>query len=1225
MDLVNRPWKRLPLVAIPVVIIAVGLIGLIPSGTEVISQETGTEKLRLRAAGDSEAVFVAYPCPPGNAEAYAARLEQIYSNHPGVRVVADQRASQVLVIAPAEIQAGIQQQVAAGTPPPRPTPAAMPTPQPVLSAAGWTTMPGKQDVRLWNRSGQQLEAALVRTFGQRLAPIAGPTPAMSAYALKLAGGESLAMAVDRQGNWVRVEGSPAAVASAAQLIHVVDHPGRSAEDEVELCSLNRARRGDISTVLAAFQANQEPPAAMPPQGPAAVGNESQPVLQPEPPQPPALEQPSQEPTTTQVVPLRGGIAGAEPASEQEGLLGPVQIEILEGLDVLVIRGHKRDVERVRKVIEQIEQLSAETKPVIRILPLSHVDSAALATLLQQVYAEVFTARLGALSITALGKPNAILLIGREETVLTAVDLAKRLDQPVAPSTQFRVFRLKSIPAETAAENVDAFFAQQQQQQQQSAGQTGSLAPRVQVVADFRSNSLIVRGSPRELTEVAAMLERIDQAENDALNQVQVFKLKNALAETLGPVLQDAITGQIYGQRTSRGQFGVAQAAGQQRQDFERKSSRLQFITVDPRGQQVLNSGILTDAQVTADSRTNALVVTASSESMPLIAALIQQLDQPADIESQVKVFTLINSDATAMSQMLEQIFSQTGAAEGLAVRTGTPIDDSSLVGLRFAVDARTNSILVTGSTGALTVVEAILLRLDESDVRNRKTSVYRLKNAPAADVATAVNEYLQSERQVEQIAPELMTAFQQLEREVVVVAEPVSNSLIISATPRFYEEILNLVKEIDQRPPMVMIQVLIAEVRLGDTNEFGIELGLQDSILFDRSSIIGDTPGVLAPGFLFNSGVIGNSASAASLATREDVGGQAITNLGVGRTNTDLGFGGLVLSASSESVSVLIRALEQQQRLEILSRPQVMTMDNQTAQILVGQQVPTIEATQLTQFGVVNSVIYRDVGLIVTVTPRISPEQLVVMEIQAEKSEVGPIAEGIPIAITDSGETIRSPRIDSIITRTVVSALDGQTVVLGGMISKSTQQTNRKVPYLGDIPVLGHLFQYKFSDEDRKELLIIMTPRIIDDAKDAEKVKRIEAARMHWCLCDVMALHDGDGLDARGPAWFDGDAAVIYPDLDPTLKTMQELLPPGDGTNTVVSPETIPTPVPVAPAQNAVPSVRSGATAPLETTVIIGGEVQPPSGQAVDRSNRPVQRSMPAPADESPFRPDQNR
>jgi general secretion pathway protein D len=150
------------------------------------------------------------------------------------------------------------------------------------------------------------------------------------------------------------------------------------------------------------------------------------------------------------------------------------------------------------------------------------------------------------------------------------------------------------------------------------------------------------------------------------------------------------------------------------------------------------------------------------------------------------------------------------------------------VPLRFSVDPRTNSIVASGAPGDLNVVEAILVRLDEGDIRQRKTTVYRLKNAPAIDVANAINQFLTSERQVQQLAgQQTVSPFEQLEREVVVVPEAVSNSLIVSATPRFYDEIAKVVEELDARPPMVMIQVLIAEVALDDFEEFGAEFGFR--------------------------------------------------------------------------------------------------------------------------------------------------------------------------------------------------------------------------------------------------------------------------------------------------------------------------------------------------------------------------------------------------------------
>ncbi len=1208
MNYLSRVCKKPPLGMLAAVLAIAGLTALF-LGSRVNSQEAQPGAADGAQAASAKAVLRSYPCALGTAEATASRLEQQYPPSGPVRIVADSRASQVLVIAPPDIQTQIEGQLKQ-TSPPAATPAAQPR---QASSSAASAPPATLDLQLNNTSGRDLEAALLRTLAERLSPVSSQTPESSSYRLVLPGGEQLLITLDRQTNHVKLQGANSAVSSAARLIQVLDHRSQAGQGEVGLCSLNKASRADVAMVASALQANSQAAGpTVPPEAPNAPAHPPTPPAdgQPKGPAPKPAPGPATGPETTQIVPLPGAPATVPP-NESEGLIGPVQIQILDGLDVLVVRGHQRDVQRVMEIIRQIEQLSTETKPEIRILTLKQVDSVALAALLRQVYAEAFAARLGTLSITALGRPNSILFIGREETVQMAVELAGRLDQPVAPNSQFQVFRLKTIAAEEAQQTVQTFFSQQQtptvgQQartpQQQAQTEVGALTPRVQVVADFRSNSLIVQASPRELAQVAALIQRIDSSDNAALNQVRVFRLKNSLAETLAPVLQDAITGQIYGQKTNRGQFAMARATGQTRQDFERKSSRLQFIAINAGAQQAINSGILTDAQVTADARTNSIVVTASADSMPLIAALIEELDQPPNIEAQVKVFTLANSDASAMMEMLQQIFGQTNAAEGIAVQTGTTADQNSLVGLKVAVDVRTNSVIATGSVSALTVVEAVLIRLDGRDFRNRQTTVYRLRNVNAEDAATAINQYLTNVRQVSQMEPGLLSPSELIEREVVVVPERVSNSLIISATPRFYDEIMKVINDIDMRPPMVMIQVLIAEVSLDDTDEFGVELGLQDKVLFDRSNVIGSGENAtLVPGFQFNSQNMGNSARSSSVATAGTVGGQSITNLGVGRTDSNLGFGGLVLSASSESVSLLIRALEQQHRLQVLSRPQIMTTDNQPGEVLVGQQVPTITASQLTQFGVVNSVTYTPVGLSLTVTPRVSPDRLIVMDIQAIKSKLEPISQGIPIAISNTGEPIRSPIIDTTSTHTIVSAVDGQTIVLAGMIATSSDNLQNKVPYLAEIPVLGHLFQYTAVQKSRSELLIIMTPRVVTNPQDADSIRRVEAARMHWCLCDVMALQDGDGLGQRGPSWYDGDAAVVYPDLDPTLRTMQELVPPEDGTSTtppevITTPQASPPQAPPAPYRNsqpaAAPPPAAGATTSPKNASRIATNVQ---------------------------------
>jgi hypothetical protein len=188
------------------------------------------------------------------------------------------------------------------------------------------------------------------------------------------------------------------------------------------------------------------------------------------------------------------------------------------------------------------------------------------------------------------------------------------------------------------------------------------------------------------------------------------------------------------------------------------------------------------------------------------------------------------------------------------------------------------------------------------------------------------------------------------------------------------------------------------------------------------------------------------------------------------------------------------------------------------------------------------------VGLILGVTPRISPDGMVVMEVDAEKSEVGPEAEGIPVSISATGEVIRSPRIDITTAQTTVSAANGQTIVLGGLITKRMSTTDRRVPFLGDIPILGWLFRYDADQTRRTELLIVLTPRVVLGPEDAERIKEVEAARMSWTCSAVHKLH-GPGLcNDRDCEVCRSEAPVIYPDLNPRgieIDKIEEYVVPG--------------------------------------------------------------------------------
>ncbi|QDT95462.1 secretin N-terminal domain-containing protein [Gimesia aquarii] len=806
----------------------------------------------------------------------------------------------------------------------------------------------------------------------------------------------------------------------------------------------------------------------------------------------------------------------------QDLKGNVNIESVPDLGVLILRGKDEDVEALMKIIKELEELSAGTRPDIHLLNLRHVNSTALADLLNGVYEELVNLRAiqgqtQKIKFIPLGKPNALLILAPDTDMPSILKLAEELDQPVNPLTEFGVFHLKSASATQVSTTLREFYDER-----------GGLGTRIIVSPNIRTNSIIVQAQPRDMQEVAALIQKIDQDQSKAVSRVKIFPLKNAiaedLAETLNSTLQSVLNPAAARTAGSGANFGGAGGeAAQQLQ--EARSVVLEFLTHDRSQSRVLRSGLLADIRVIADPRANTLVVTAPKDSLELVEALINQFDQRVSTVAELKVFTLKNADADLMVTLLQSTFSVENQQTDLGIQiAGIDDTNSNLVPLKFTVDRRTNSVVAQGGTDALQIVEAILLKLDGADSRKRETTVIQLKNTPVADVAVAINEFLDTQRALIAQDPDLISSFELLEREIIVVPEPINNNLIISATPRYFAEISNLVKELDKEAPQVIIQALIVEVELDNDDEFGVELGIQDSLLFNRSIIdniltvqqtitgqnnVTQTNQTIVsqeatPGFLFNSiNPLGTNNS-------NNVGntaGQALSNFSLQRGNDDLGFGGLVLSASSESVSVLIRALAAKRNVHILSRPQIRTVDNVTAQIQVGQIVPVVNGVTVSSVGSANPVIEQDeAGIILAVTPRISPDGNIVMETIAEKSDFD--GQSVPI-FTDAttGNVVESPIKNITQVQTTVSVPNGQTVVLGGMITESDTTIERKVPWLGDIPFLGIPFRYDSSSTRRKELLVFLTPRIIQNDADSEFIKQVEAERIHLMEEKAEEMH----------------------------------------------------------------------------------------------------------------------
>jgi type II secretory pathway component GspD/PulD (secretin) len=454
-------------------------------------------------------------------------------------------------------------------------------------------------------------------------------------------------------------------------------------------------------------------------------------------------------------------------------------------------------------------------------------------------------------------------------------------------------------------------------------------------------------------------------------------------------------------------------------------------------------------------------------------------------------------------------------------------------------------IVVTDFGGNLQQLFEMLWE-QETDPANQPQLIFRLKNIPATEAAKAINEYLVAQRQNSSSITSAITSRAALatgqvgvagnaasnfnSADAVVVAEPKTNSILVGASNRYLDRIRGLIQELDSTPPQVFIQALLVEVDLGNTDEFGVELGAQDSVLFDRSVIdniltvtettsnpatgIATTNQTIVsqtaePGFNFNNKPLGNNTAIHP----SKVGSQGLGNFGLGRVNGDLGYGGLVLSAGSESVSVLLRALSTKRKIDILSRPQIRTLDSREAEIQIGQQVPVVDGVSLTPVGSANPVIRQDqAGIILKVMPRISPLDEIMIEVKAEKSEFRTApGSGIPI-FTDAtnGNVIEAPIKDVSKVSTMVSCMAGQTIVLGGMITKGHSTVERKVPILGDIPVLGWLFRYDNEQIQRKELLIFLTPHVLRNPCVSDEHLELETSRMHFPTEDAAQIHGPD-------------------------------------------------------------------------------------------------------------------
>ncbi len=303
-------------------------------------------------------------------------------------------------------------------------------------------------------------------------------------------------------------------------------------------------------------------------------------------------------------------------------------------------------------------------------------------------------------------------------------------------------------------------------------------------------------------------------------------------------------------------------------------------------------------------------------------------------------------------------------------------------------------------------------------------------------------------------------------QDVRIVADEVTNSLVILATKRDYQLILDVVRRIDVVPRQVVLEVMIAEVALTKDLQFGIAYAFTDGPL---TSAISDPA----------TGIFTNRGAAPTTGTN------ALGGL-LGTATRTPATGAFAIISDRNNFNIFINALQGMTRVKMLSAPHIIAADNREAHILVGQSVPILTSTStfLQSSGVApttaNTVQYRDVGKILTVLPQVNSKGLVNLQVRQEVSSVieGQISFG----------NTNSPAFNTREAETTLVVQDGATVIIGGIIDDTVGSARTGVPYLMDVPVLGRLFRSDNDSTDRTELLITITPSVIHNREEAREV-----------------------------------------------------------------------------------------------------------------------------------------
>ena len=443
-----------------------------------------------------------------------------------------------------------------------------------------------------------------------------------------------------------------------------------------------------------------------------------------------------------------------------------------------------------------------------------------------------------------------------------------------------------------------------------------------------------------------------------------------------------------------------------------------------------------------DAESGSLILTDRAANVTRLLGIIKRLDQPAR-SGEVDLVALTHASATELAELFNRLHRNDGP-------------DASGSGAMLMADRRTNNLIIKADTDTRRELKALALALDTPAHGQGDTHVIYLKNASAENLVQVLESTINKEQSPGDQGPS---------GEIHIKAEPETNALIVTASQSDFRIIEQVIKKLDIRRLQVYVEALIAEVDARVTQELGVQFSVGDGVRGDRRGVVGATN--------FDAGT-----SIQSVLTNPLAAGAGLS----------LGFvdGTITLPDGTEiyNLTALARALEGQSDANVLSTPNILTMDNEEAEIVVGQNVPFITGsfTQINQGAAVENpfqtIERQDVGLTLRIKPQITEGSAIKMEIFQEVSSVAKRGEARDIVTNTRSLS------------TTIVAENNQMVVLGGLMQDNASNNAQKVPLLGDLPVLGNLFRFQGRTRKKTNLLVFLRPQVIRAPVDMDKPTR---------------------------------------------------------------------------------------------------------------------------------------